>query len=169
MRLPALFAFLCLLLPTACVATQPREAAVAFVVVRHAEKAADDARDPSLSQAGRERAQALARVLRDEPVVAVYATEYRRTRETAQPTADAHDLTVAAYDADLPATALTTQLRRDHASGTVVVVGHSNTVPDIVAALCGCAVPPLAETDYGDLYRITHAADGTARLVRGGF
>ena len=169
MRLSSLFALLCLLLPSACVAPQPREAAVAFVLVRHAEKAADDPRDPSLSQAGRERAQALARVLRDEPIVAAYATQYRRTAETAQPTADAHGLTVVAYDADLPATALATRLRRDHASGTVLVVGHSNTVPDIVAALCGCAVPPLAESDYGDLYRITHAADGTARLVRGGF
>ena len=71
-----------------------------------------------------------------------------------------------AEGADLPAAALTAQLRRDHVSGTVLVVGHSNTVPDIVSALCGCAVSPLAESDYGDLYRLTITAGGTPQLTR---
>ncbi len=165
MRLSALLACLCLLLSTACAAPQARDASVAFVVVRHAEKAKDDPRDPSLSEAGQERARALARNLQDEPIVAAYATQYRRTRQTAQPAADAHGVTVIAYDADFPASALAAQLRRDHASGTVLVVGHSNTVPDIVAALCGCAVSPLAESDYGDLYRVTNAAGATPQLT----
>ena len=151
MRLSALLVCLCMLLPAACVAPQARDAAVAFIVVRHAEKAKDDPRDPSLNEAGQEHARALARNLQDQPIVAAYATQYRRTRQTAQPTADAHGVTVATYDADLPAAALTAQLRRDHVSGTVLVVGHSNTVPDSVAALCGCAVSPLAESDYGVL------------------
>src|SRR5688500_8806197 len=165
MRLSALLACLCLLLPAACAAPQARDASVAFIVVRHAEKAKDDPRDPSLSKAGQERARALARTLQNQPIVAAYATQYRRTRQTAQPAADAHGVTVIAYDADLPPSALAARLRRDHAAGTVLVVGHSNTVPDIVSALCGCAVLPLAESDYGDLYRITSAAGATPQLA----
>jgi phosphohistidine phosphatase SixA len=165
MRLSALLACLCLLLPAVCAAPQARDGSVAFIVVRHAEKAKDDPRDPSLSETGQKRALALARTLQDQPIVAAYATQYRRTRQTAQPAADAHGVTVIAYDADVPASALAAQLRRDHASGAVLVVGHSNTVPDIVSALCGCAVPPLAESDYGDLYRVSNAGGATPQLT----
>lgn len=50
-----------------------------FVIVRHAEKANDDPRDPNLSEAGRARAERLAAALKNQPVRAVYATAYRRT------------------------------------------------------------------------------------------
>src|SRR5690606_31362275 len=90
---------------TAC-ATRPAQVAqedpLVFVVVRHAERAEDDPRDPNLSAAGNARAAALAEALRDAPLVATYATEYRRTRQTAQPTADAHGLPVEAYFAGGP-------------------------------------------------------------------
>ena len=144
------------LLLAACAASPARDPGPVFIVVRHAEKTADDG-DPTLSAAGERRAAALAARLRDEPLVAVYATPFRRTRQTAQPAAQAHGLAIVAYDAKLPATELAAQLRRDHAAGTVLVVGHSNTVPGIVAALCGCDVPPLEESEYGDLYRVEDA------------
>jgi broad specificity phosphatase PhoE len=140
--------------------------ALAFVVVRHAEKATDDARDPSLSEAGKARAQALEVLLRDRDLVAAYATGFRRTRDTAAPTAAAHAVTITPYDAAGPAEAFAARLRSEHASGTVLVVGHSNTVPGIVSALCACEVAPIDESDYGNLYEVRIGADGVARLDR---
>jgi phosphohistidine phosphatase SixA len=64
------------------------------IIVRHAEKATDDARDPSLSPAGQHRAQALASALGDAGVTALYATQYKRTRATAEPLAQRLKLAV---------------------------------------------------------------------------
>ncbi len=139
---------------------------LAFVVVRHAEKAAGDARDPPLTEAGEARAAALARRLHGRDVVAAYATGYRRTRDTAAPTAADHRLAVTPYDAAAPADAFAARLREAHASGTVLVVGHSNTVPGIVSALCGCEVAPIDDSDYGNLYEVRVGADGAPVLSR---
>lgn len=117
-----------------------------FVLVRHAEKAGDG-RDPALSPAGERRARVLAQSLRAAPLVAAYATPYRRTRMTVAPAAHQHGLAVTIYDAG-QTRAFATRLRRDHRDGTVLVVGHSNTIPDIAAALCGCAVAPMREDEY---------------------
>lgn len=144
----------------------PPEPGATFVVVRHAEKARDDPKDPALTPAGEARAQRLARSLASDDVTAVYATGYRRTRLTAAPTARAHGLDVTAYDARGAAGDFAAALRRDHARGTVLVVGHSNTVPGIAAALCGCAVPPMDETEYDRRMTVRVDARGTATLVQ---
>ena len=142
------------------------DAAVTFVIVRHAEKSSDDPRDPSLSEIGKARAQGLARLLADTPLSAAYATGFRRTQQTAQPTADAHDVKIEIYDAKLPATALASQLRKAHAHGTVLVVGHSNTVPEIVATLSGTVVPAMADDEFDRLYRIDLTANGETTLLQ---
>ena len=135
-----------------------------FVVVRHAEMAATGD-DPSLTDAGRARAAALATALANEPVVAVYSTAYARTRETAGPTAAAQGLAVSTYDAGEPAVAFARRLRAAHPAGTVLVVGHSNTVPAIAAALCGCEVAPMDESEYDRLLVVTVAPDGGGTLA----
>jgi broad specificity phosphatase PhoE len=142
------------------------DAAATFVVVRHAEKSTDDARDPSLSETGKARAQALARLLVDAPLSAAYATGFRRTQQTAQPAADAHGIKITIYDAKIPATTLAAQLRAAHAHGTVLVVGHSNTVPDIVAALSGQPVDAMSDDQYDLVYRISTGSDGKTTLTR---
>ncbi len=133
---------------TACAGWPDANDASNFIVVRHAEKVLDESADPALTAAGETRAQAIAGWLADSDVVAVYSTDTRRTRQTATPTAQAHGLPVIAYDGKEPATALAARLRRAHPSGTVLVVGHSNTAPDIAAALCGCDVAPMSEDEY---------------------
>ncbi len=133
-----------------------------FIVVRHAEKSTDDPRDPDLSDVGKRRADLLAERLRGENLTAAYATQYRRTRQTAAPVADAHGIALMPYDAGESAAAFATRLRAAHRSGTVLVVGHSNTVPAIMAALCDCAVADIDDDDYGNLYRIQ--LDGQAPL-----
>jgi broad specificity phosphatase PhoE len=142
------------------------DATATFVVVRHAEKSTDDPQDPSLSETGQARAQGLARLLADAPLTAAYATGYRRTQQTAQPAADMHGIKIAIYDAKMPAAALASQLRATHAHGTVLVVGHSNTVPGIVAALSGQPVGEMSDDQYDLVYRVGAGADGKATLTR---
>jgi len=128
------------------------------VVVRHAEKATDDPRDPSLSEAGLARAGALAERLAGTPPDAVFSTQFRRTRDTAAPTARAAgvDVQVRPVDAGNAATHAADLARELHAlpaGSTALVVGHSNTVPGIVAATSGQPVPDMPETEY-DRYTV---------------
>lgn len=137
--------------------------ATTFIVVRHAEKVGDGSRDPPLSAIGIASARRLATALHAEPMIAVYATPFLRTRQTASATAADHGLAVIPYAADQPAAALAAQLRERHAGGTVLVVGHSNTAPGIAAALCACAATPLGDDDYGRVYRV--AIDAGDRVL----
>ena len=140
-----------------------------FIVVRHAEKASDNPDDPALDADGQARAVALAQALAEVPVTAVYATPTRRTRETAAPLAADKALEVRDYDPALAASELATMLHIRHAGDTVLLVGHSNTVPAIVTALCACPVDPMTEAEYGDLFQVRIAAGGDAALKRSRF
>jgi broad specificity phosphatase PhoE len=117
-----------------------------------------------LNDAGLARAAALATLLRSRDLVAAYATGFRRTQSTASPTAVAHGITVTPYDAEQSAAAFAARLRHDHATGTVLVVGHSNTVPGIVSALCACQVAPIDDSDYGNLYEVRIVGDAAPAL-----
>lgn len=138
-------------------------ATTTFVVVRHAEKV-DASRDPDLSAAGHARAQALAQRLEGRGLVAIYATEFKRTGQTVAPTAAAHALPVTAYLAAQPATEFAVALKAAHPRGVVLIAGHSNTVPDIVAALCNCETAPMADHEYDRLSSVQVDASGRARL-----
>jgi broad specificity phosphatase PhoE len=145
-------------------ATRPAEpqAPLTYVIVRHGEKNSDDPRDPSLSEAGHARAARLAASLAKAPLRAVYATEYRRTQQTGEPAARAHGLTTARYEAKQPAAEFAATLRRDHRTGTVLVVGHSNTAPAIAAALCACEVASMPETEFDRRMLVRIDAQGQA-------
>jgi broad specificity phosphatase PhoE len=149
-------------------AHSPRESAPAtsatFVIVRHAEKGSDDPRDPTLTAEGQARANRLAESLHDAPLVAVYATAYRRTQQTALPSAQEHGLIVTTYDAKLPAAEFATQLRKAHPSGTVLLVGHSNTAPALAAALCQCEVAPMKDDEFDRRMTVRIDATGKATL-----
>jgi phosphohistidine phosphatase SixA len=130
---------------------EPAEApqAVSVFLLRHAEKATDDPRDPSLSEAGRERAAELARVLGEAGVTHLFSTPYRRTRSTLEPLAAARELTIASYDPrDL--SALAAKLAQLPAGSVAVVAGHSNTTPALFRALGGTPAD-LVESEHGAL------------------
>lgn len=150
-----------------CASLPEPTAGATFLLVRHAEKADNGNKDPALSPAGQARAQRLGTALRDADLRAIYATRYRRSQQTALAVATAlrPGLPVLAYDADQPATDFAAQLRRDHTAGTVLVVGHSNTVPAIAAALCGCVASQLGDGDYGRVYRVEFDAHGRSVLT----
>lgn len=149
--------------------TASADATTTFILVRHAEKGTDDARDPSLSDTGRARADRLARLLSDAPLTAVYATVYRRTQQTAQAVADGHGIGVTTYDAKMADTAFASQLRAAHARGTVLVVGHSNSVPGITAALSGAAVEAMQDDQFDRIYRVSIGPDGKATLSQSSY
>ena len=139
------------------------------VVVRHAEKGTDDPRDPSLSDAGKERAQRLATALKDLPISDIVASQFKRTQQTAQPTAEAQGIQVHVKpiegDSMEFARTLAAHIRQDHAGQALLVVGHSNTVPEMVEALTGTKPAPIADDEFDRVYVVTLPADGKPRFV----
>lgn len=135
-------------------------------LVRHAEKETGDPgeRDPVLTEKGRRRAEALARVLRDAKIERVYSTDYQRTRQTAAPVAERLGLPVELYDPrDLEGFAST--LRTGPAS--VLVVGHSNTTPELVTQLGGEPGSDIREShEYDRLYVLVLRGDETTTLLQ---
>lgn len=132
-------------------------------LVRHAETADDDPRDPTLSDAGEARARRLARVLADAGIDRIHSTPFRRTLGTARPVAEAVGLGIERYDPREPASrrALLAALR---SGGRHLVVGHSNTTPDLVRALGGEPGEPIREDEHDRLY-VVHLTGGTATTV----
>ncbi len=140
-----------------CLTSTLRAEPPVVFVVRHAERAdsgqmssAAD-KDPSLSKVGFARAEALARVLRDAKIRAIYATEFRRTRQTAEPLAQRLHVQIAVVPAK-QTSALIAKLKKEN--GNVLVVGHSNTVPEIIKGLGIAAPVTIAENDYDNLFLI---------------
>jgi len=123
-------------------------------LVRHAERAATSGHVPSdtgLSETGRKRAEALARVLQDAQITAVYTTEYKRTRETAAPVAQS----LGIQPEIIPGDDLRGVIAKLKAiSGNVLVVGHSNTLPQIISALGISSRVTVAESDYDNLFLV---------------
>jgi broad specificity phosphatase PhoE len=161
---------LVLLLALALPMTTFAQSSTVVIVVRHAEKATDDPRDPSLSETGQARAQALAKTLEHAGLDAAYSTQYRRTRLTAEPAATAAgiEVQVRPIDGDNAATYaadLARDLRALPAGSTALVVGHSNTVPDLVEAISGQAAADMPETEYDRYTVIILEADGGARVI----
>ena len=131
-------------------------------VVRHAERADTAAgaaptmaADPELSDAGRARADSLAAALEDAEVVAIFATEFKRTQATAAPLAKALGLQVTTISSKEPAKLIQAV---KSAGGNVLVVGHSNTVPAIVKDLGVAAPITVGDAEYDNLFVVTLGA-----------
>ena len=129
-------------------------------IVRHAEKA-DATKDPDLSEVGRARAEALAKMLKDANITAIYATEFKHTQQTAAPLAKALSITITTLPAKDNA-ALIAKLRAS--TGNALVVGHGDTIPDLIKAL-GMSDPiNVAENDYDNLFAVV--LDQKPHLIR---
>lgn len=142
-----------------CMPTNALAEEAAIYLVRHAEKQADS--DPELTEYGHERARALAEILKNVSISKVYSTDTRRTRQTAQPTADQKKLSIELYDPrafrefanELSAEFLQT-------GQSILVVGHSNTTPYLATLLTGDSFPELNEDQYDHLYKVVRSSDG---------
>lgn len=146
------------------------QATTTIIFVRHAEKAAQPADDPGLTEAGKARVAELTRQLQDADVVAgidaIYSTPFRRTQETAQPIADALDLPIHTYDpADTEAVLET--ILKNHKGKIILVVAHSDTVPVLIANLGASKnVPPIDEDEYDNIYIISIPWFGKTKTIR---
>jgi phosphohistidine phosphatase SixA len=147
------------LLLAGCATAEPEGGKPAIYVMRHLHKA--DGQDPGLSEIGQRCAAALAEQLAGRGLAAIYVSTTRRARETAAPLAARLGLSASDYDPqDTPA--LAARVRAETASA--LIVGHSNTVPDIVAALGGARPADLTDESYGDIWRV--GRDGTVSAER---
>jgi phosphohistidine phosphatase SixA len=155
--IPALLVGLCL--AATAIADCP-EPGYTLYLVRHAEKETAAASDPGLTPAGVRRAQQLAAWLSAQDLAAVWSSNYRRTRDTASPLATQLDVEISIYD---PRTTSELQHQLGVDQKNALVVGHSNTIPELAAALCDCTVEAMDETEYDRLYRLTVEA-GQVRI-----
>jgi broad specificity phosphatase PhoE len=150
----------------------PVSAQQVVFVVRHAERASSAAPaagsammadDPPLSAAGEQRAARLAAMLAAADIGHIFTSEYRRTKQTADPIAKQLGITpvsIAAKDPD----ALIARVRG--VEGNALIVGHSNTVPDLLKKL-GVAEPvAIGDNDYDNLFVVFRIDAGKATLVR---
>jgi len=145
-------------------------------LVRHAEKAQEPAQDPVLTEAGRARAEALARLLSGAGVKAVYTSQYARTKQTAEPLAKLLGVPVSpvalGVKPDRPREVSEQSIRElkgrveGHAGEAVLVVGHTNSVPDLIRELGGDLIPKIEESRFDDLFIVTVYAPGRAKVVQ---
>jgi len=140
------------------------------ILVRHAEKTNEPRTDPPLTDAGRARATALAAALDGAPVDAVIVTPFLRTRATAEPVTRARGLTpiVVGVEAGLAAHVQTVAeaVRAQPPGATILVVGHSNTIPAIIGALGGPKLKDLCDAEYATLFVLSLPSTGPPRLIR---
>ncbi|MET0635408.1 MAG: histidine phosphatase family protein [Chitinophagaceae bacterium] len=129
-----------------------------YYVVRHAEKASNDgtmmSSDPELSEPGKQRAEELSRILADQKVTRIFVTNTIRSRSTAAPTAGIFHLNPEVYSAASDSSFL---LKLSTIKGSALIVGHSNTVDDLVNNLMGTTYirGDLSEKTFDRLYIIT--------------
>jgi len=135
------------------------------ILTRHAEKSTTPEEDPALTAAGKERADFLVRMLEKSGVNAIYSSQYARTRLTAEPLSRRLGVPVETVDA-ATTNKLVASILSKHAGGTVVVVCHSNTLPEIVQALGGGKIPEIDDLDYDNLYIVTVYEKGHASVLR---
>jgi 2,3-bisphosphoglycerate-dependent phosphoglycerate mutase len=163
-----LYCLFALLFCTSTIYAQSAPAPITtLVLVRHAEKAtAPKSDDPELSPEGMKRAEKLAEMLNATPFASIYATPYKRTISTALPLAKAQNITLQNYAAK-PNAAFLDSLLQKHAGGTVLVVGHSNTIPALVNMLVGSEkYPQLDDADYNNIFIVSVTKRGNASVTR---
>jgi len=155
-------------------AARPVAADQVIFLVRHAERAATaagaapshggmPADDPPLSPAGEQRADKLASMLAASNIKFIYTSEFKRTRQTAAPLAKKLSLTAVMAAANDPTTLVATL---KGLQGNALVVGHSNTVPDLLKRLGVAETVTIGDSDYDNLFVVVRDAAGKATLVR---
>lgn len=160
--------FLFVLATLVATATASAQSTIVFLV-RHAEKAAQPANDPPLTPEGEIRAKALADALVNAHIGAIISTPFARTLGTARPIASSLGLAVdtvavgagGAAHAQAVAAAI-----RKHEGKAILVVGHSNTIMQIAAALGAPQMPDLCDGDYDQILTLQLMPSGPPRMTR---
>jgi broad specificity phosphatase PhoE len=133
----------------------------AIYVVRHAEKAAAG-KDPDLTAEGQSRAQNIATILQKAGITHIFSTPFARTQQTARPLAQRSNVPVESYDPRAPQ-ALVDKVKS--LDGSVLVVGHSNTVPELVRLFGGAPGADIPDSEYDRLYLLIPGAGGARTIL----
>ena len=149
---------------------------ITVFLIRHAEREDEPKQDPPLSKIGISRSEALARLLSTAGIKAIFTSQYTRTKQTAEPLATKLGLTVTPFTLKTnPAnprqiteesTAEVTNKILEHAGQSVLVIGHSNSIPDVIKMLGGDVVPTIDEKKFDDLFIVNVYAKGKAKVVQ---
>lgn len=135
-----------------------------FILVRHAETTGSGS-NPNLSVDGQSRATRLSQMLDKVNLHAVYSSNFKRTSLTAQPTATAKGLTIITYDPTDPGN-IAAQVLHNYPLGAVLIVGHSNTIPELLNVLVGSnTFPDISESEYDNLFIVHVSAIGDATVT----
>ena len=142
-----------------------------IVLVRHAEKQVGAITDAPLSPEGEVRASRLTQLLGGSEefgrIGKIYVTNTRRTQQTAAGLAQRLGLTPEVVDAKTDSTDLARRAVRENRGHRALIVGHSNTVPEIVAALAHVQnVPTMGEDEFDTMYIVTVPTIGKATVLR---
>lgn len=142
------------------------EEVTTLILVRHAEKANDGTDDPPLTEKGETRAATLSDWLAFTDLAAIYSTSYKRNTMTVSPTASQKDLTITTYDAGQQPEDFLTSLLEQYKGETVLVCGHSNTIPPMLNRLLGQETyENLTDSDYNHIFIVTATALGNATVT----
>ncbi len=145
-------------------AQQTDNIATTFILLRHAEKAGAG-NDPNLSEDGQLRAEALRHTLADVQISAIYSTPYNRTRQTVAGLAADKKVAVTQYEANKPPRRLIDEILALNKGKTVVIVGHSNTIPEIVKTLGASSTVTIGETQYDNLFIVNYLDATNANVI----
>jgi broad specificity phosphatase PhoE len=145
-------------------------------LVRHAERADEPRQDPPLTEKGVARSAALARLLSTADIKAIYTSQFARTKLTAEPLAKQLGITPTAISlksnpsnpraiAEESTKETVDKILSNVAGGSVLVVGHSNSIPDVIKMLGSDVVPTIDEKKFDDLFLVTVYANGRAKVT----
>jgi phosphohistidine phosphatase SixA len=151
-----------LALLTICLAAGAAEPARTVFVVRHAERAGDKSISTPISDAGRCRAEMLAKILADAGVKNIYVTQFVRTQQTAEPLAKKlglHPEAISNLDS------LVSRLKALEPGGFALVVHHESQIPELIKRLGGGSVPPFIEAEFDRMYVVTLTGAGEVSLA----
>lgn len=135
-----------------------------IILIRHAEKMNDGTKDPALTEKGRARADSLVAILGSQKIDAIYSTAYVRTRSSVTPLAQAKGLAIQSYDASN--LNYLDKILSQHAGGTVVVCGHSNTIPAAANYLVGGSLKNFEDQEYSAILIAVVTEKGKGKLIR---
>jgi phosphohistidine phosphatase SixA len=161
---------------TGAKSTDDAFAATTVILVRHAEKADAPREDPPLTEAGVARSQKLAALLASAGVKAIYTSQFLRTKQTGEPLAKQLGITVTPITIQTkqsnPREVSEQSIRQivdkimERPGETSLIIGHSNSVPDVIRMLGGDTVPTIDEKKFDDLFIVTVYAKGKAKVVQ---
>lgn len=149
---------------------------ITVFLIRHAERENEPRQDPPLKKEGVARSQELARLLSNAGIKAIFTSQFNRTKQTAEPLATKLGLTATPFtlksnpsnprEIAAESTAEVTNKILERAGESVLVIGHSNSIPDVIKMLGGDVVPTIDERKFDDIFIVTVYAKGKARVVQ---